>query len=133
MDAGWTVMPTVIVERQQALGLDPFDVNILLHLASYWWTPDNKPRPSKKTIATAMGVNSRTVQRHIASMEKEGLIWREEQRIAGKGSKPNLYHFDGLIKAAKPFAEEKLEERKRRADEDKDRVRRKRPHLKAVK
>jgi len=56
MDAGWTVMPTVIFERQKALGLDALDVNILLHLAGYWWTPDNKPHPSKRTIAAAIGV-----------------------------------------------------------------------------
>ena len=55
MDAGWTVMPTVIFERQKALGLDALDVNILLHLAGYWWTPDNKPHPSKRTIAAAIG------------------------------------------------------------------------------
>lgn len=33
MDAGWTVIPSVILDRQQALGLEPMDVNILLHLA----------------------------------------------------------------------------------------------------
>jgi len=41
--AGWTVIPNVLFERQQALGLDPLDVNILLHIASYWWTPEGKP------------------------------------------------------------------------------------------
>ena len=41
MDAGWTAFPSVIIERQGVLGLDALDVNILLHLASYWWTKDN--------------------------------------------------------------------------------------------
>lgn len=132
MEAGWTAMPTVLIERMTALGLQPLDLVILLHLASYWWTADNKPRPSKKTIATAIGVDPRTVQRRIAEMEKDGLIWREERRVAGKGSSPNLYHFDGLIKSATPFAIEKLEERKRRAEENEDRARRKRPKLMAV-
>ena len=129
MEAGWTAMPTVLIERMTALGLEPLDLVILLHLASYWWTADNKPRPSKKTIANAIGVDPRTVQRRIAEMEKDGLIRREEQRISGRGSKPNLYHFDGLIKAATPFAIEKVEERKRRAEENEDRIRRKRPKL----
>lgn len=70
MDAGWTVIPSVIIERQQVLGLDALDVNILLHLATYWWTPDNKPHPAKKTIADAIGVEPRTVQRRIAALEK---------------------------------------------------------------
>jgi predicted transcriptional regulator len=110
MDAGWTAVPSIILERQKALGLDSLDVNILLHLATYWWTHDNKPHPSKKTIAEAIGVKPRTVQRHIAELEAAGLIKREERRIVGKGSRTNLYHFDGLIKAALPFAKEKLEE-----------------------
>ncbi len=133
MDAGWTAFPTVIIERQKALGLDATDVNIILHLASYWWTSDNKPHPSKKTIAEALGVTPRTVQRHIAAMEKAGFIRREERRISGKGSLTNRYHFDGLIKEAKPFAEEKLKERGRREKDDKARPGRKgRPQLKVV-
>lgn len=132
MEAGWTAVPTVLIERMTALGLQPLDLVILLHLASYWWTADNKPHPSKKTIAAAIGVDPRTVQRRIAEMEKDGLIRREEQRISGRGSKPNLYHFDGLITAATPYAKEKLEERKRRMEENEARVRRKRPKLVAV-
>lgn len=133
MEAGWTAFPTVIIERQKALGLDPTDVNIILHLASYWWTSDNKPHPSKKTIAEALDVTSRTVQRRIAAMEKAGFIRREERRIPGKGSRTNLYHLDGLINEAMPYAREKLEERARRKQEDKARPGRKgRPQLKVV-
>ena len=133
MKAGWTAFPSVIFERQRALGLDALDINILLHLAGYWWTHDNKPHPAKKTIAHAMNVNPRTVQRRIASLEKAGLIRREERRIRGQGSKTNRYHFDGLIEAARPYAEEKLQEIARREAENKDRVRRKgRPKLRVV-
>ena len=132
MDAGWTAIPTVIFERQRALGLDALDVNILLHLAAYWWTPDNKPHPAKGTIAAAINVAPRTVQRHIAAMEKANFIRRQQRRLPGKGSKTNVYHFDGLIAAALPFAKEKLAEKKRRAEEDTKRVGRKRAPLTAV-
>ena len=106
MDAGWTAFPSVIIERQKALGLDAMDMNIILYLASYWWTKDNKPHPSKKTIAEALGVTPRTVQRRIAEMEKAKFIRREERRIPGKGSRTNWYHFDGLINEALPYAKE---------------------------
>lgn len=109
MEAGWTVVPNVLLERQKALGLDPVDINILMHLFSFWWTPSSKPHPSKKTIADAMGIDARTVQRHIARLEKAGLVRREERRISNVGSKSNIYHFDGLIAAAKPFAKEMTE------------------------
>lgn len=132
MDAGWTAIPTVIFERQKALGLDALDVNILLHLAAYWWTLDNKPHPSKKTIAAAIDVDPRTVQRRIAAMEKAGFIRRQQRRLPGKGSKTNIYHFDGLIAEALPYAKEKLAERKRRAEEDTKRVGRRRTTLTAV-
>lgn len=125
MDAGWTAIPSVIVERQKALGLDSLDMNIIVHLSTYWWTPDNKPHPSKKTIAEAVGVLPRTVQRRIAALEAAGLIRREERRIAGQGSKTNLYHFDGLIKEALPFAKEKLAERATRDEAKKSSVARK--------
>jgi len=111
MDAGWTVIPNVIIERQQALGLSSLDINILMHLATYWWKADEKPYPSKKTIATAIGVTPRTVQRRIAALEAGGLIHREERRIKGHGSKTNIYHLDGLIKEAQPFAQEKIGDR----------------------
>ncbi len=81
-----------------------------------------------------MNVNPRTVQRRIAALQNAGLIWREERRIPGQGSKTNRYHFDGLIKAARPYAQEKVRERARREAEDKDRVRRRgRPKLRVVK
>lgn len=108
-DAGWTAIPNVIFEYQQALGLDPLDVNILLHIASYWWKPDEKPWPSKVTIARAIDVDPRTVQRHIARLEAAKLICREQRRMPGIGSKTNIYHLDGLIKAALPYAAEKME------------------------
>ena len=63
MKAGWTVLPNVLFERQQALGLDPLDINIILHIASYWWSESGKPHPSKVTIAKAIGVTPRSVQR----------------------------------------------------------------------
>ena len=76
MEAGWTCIPSVIIERQRALGLDAIDINILMHLATHWWTEDNKPYPSKVTIATALDITSRTVQRRIAAMERDGFIRR---------------------------------------------------------
>ncbi len=134
---GWTAIPNIIVERQRVLGLDAIDINILMHLACYWWTADNKPHPAKGTIAEAMNIHPRTVQRRIAEMEKGGLIRREERRIQGKGSKgssTNIYHFDGLIKAAVPYAAEKVQEIEARNAARKARASRKgRPQLRLVK
>lgn len=133
MDAGWTAMPSVIIERQKALGIDALDMNIILHLASYWWTRDNKPHPSKTTIAEAIGVTPRTVQRRITALQEAGFIRREERRVRGKGSRTNLYHFEGLINAAQPYAKEKLNKIHERETERKKAVARKGKALHLVK
>lgn len=128
MEAGWTVLPSVILERQHDLGLDAIDVNILMQLARYWWFGDNPPHPSKKAIAECIGVDRSTVRRHIAKMETLGYI-RRAPRFNQRGQDTNVYHFDGLIKHATPFALEALEARKRRRAEEEARRKRRRPRL----
>ncbi|MGR9438406.1 helix-turn-helix domain-containing protein (plasmid) [Rhizobium leguminosarum] len=129
MSAGWSAFPNIIIERQRALGLEPLDINIILHLTQYWWTADNLPHPSVATIATAIGVTPRTIQKRIAALEKAGLMKREERRNTPRGSITNLYSFDGLIQAVTPFAKEKVEESKAKAEATKQRLARKKPKL----
>jgi predicted transcriptional regulator len=134
MDAGWTVFPSVLLERQRAFGLDAIDVNILLQLARYWWYADNPPHPTKKTIAECLGVDVSTVRKRIAAMEKDGLISRQKRFHAKHGGQQaNSYHFDGLIESAKPFAEEAIQLKEQRKKEDVARPRRKKPRLAVVK
>ena len=132
IDAGWVAFPSVFLQRQQALGLDPLDVNILLQLADHWWERDNLPFPSKKTLADRIGVKPRTIQRHIARMETAGFIKRIERRHSHGGNKTNRYSFDGLIKEAERFAQEILKERANRKREKSERNTRKGRHLRAV-
>lgn len=126
-NAGFTALPNIIFERQQALQLDSLDLNILLHLAGYWWDSENLPRPSKETLAKAIGVHPRTIQRRIAELEKWGYIKRIERKAACGDNLPNEYDLSGLIAAAKPFAEEKLKEIERRRTENEARITRKKP------
>lgn len=130
MEAGWTVLPSIILEKQQALGLDPVDVNILLQLARHWWYSERPPFPSKGTIAQCMNMSTSSVQRHIAQMERDGLIKREYRYKADKGGQDtNAYHFAGLIKAATPFALESVGTKEKRKAEDAARRRSKKPVL----
>lgn len=133
MDAGWTAFPSIILEKQHALGLEALDVNIILYLSTYWWESENKPHPTKKTIAEAIGVTPRTVQRRIAALERANFIRREYRSDKDKGNKSNKYHFDGLISAVGPYAQEKLNSIEERRTTEQDRRRRKRPVLKSIK
>lgn len=136
MGAGWTAVPNIIIKRQRQLGIEALDLNIILHLMSYWWKAGELPFPSKKTLAEAMNVNESTIRRRIASLEKGGLLKRIERRVEGDRSKTNQYDFSGLIEAVKPFAIEELAEiektRQAKAERTK-RMRPKKPELKAVK
>lgn len=131
-EAGWTAIPNVIFQRQRALGLDSVDINILLQLAAYWWTPGNHPYPSKARIAGAIGIDPRTVQRHIARLESGGLIRRIPRRSAAGGSHTNQYDLTPLAAAAKPYALEELQEIARRTKENSEKLSRKRPKLDVI-
>ena len=131
LEAGWVMIPNVLLERQQALGLSALDVNILLQILRHWWKKDELPFPSKKTIAECIGIKENTVQKRIREMERDGLIKRVPRRDSKhNGQTSNAYVFDGLIEAATPFAKEILEERKARSKEVAARRTRKRPKRK---
>lgn len=129
MDAGWNALPSIIIEKQEALGLDAIDMNIIVHLSNYWWRPDNLPHPSVETIAKAIGVKARTIQKRIKALEAANLIKREERRYTKGGSTTNLYSFEGLIAAARPFAEEKIAEIAAATEAKRKRLERKKPKL----
>ena len=126
-DAGWTAIPNVVLDKQAALGLEPMDVNIILQIAKYWWSPESPPFPSVGTLAEAIGVDARTVQKHITKMVDAGLLERHERFYSQGGQRSNAYTFKGLIARCTPFSEEIVTERKRKKARDKARVRRKTP------
>ena len=106
--AGFTALPDVIFQYQKALKLKPLDVLILLHLASYWWKPNENPWPSKGTIADAIDVDPRTVQRAIKKMEDLGYVKRIVRKAKAGDNLTNEYDLRGLVKAGKKFADEKI-------------------------
>ena len=128
MKAGWTMVPSVLMEHQRELGLNAIQFNILMQLAKHWWK-DTPPFVSKAKIARAMRVSPRTIQRHLTALETAGLI-RREVRYRQDGSRTsNLYFFDGLIEKAKPYAAAMAETRAKKIAE---RTERSRPALKLV-
>lgn len=127
IDAGWVAIPSTILEKQHALGMTPTEFNVFVQIARFWWTADNLPHPSKATIAKAMNMDPRTVQRVITALEKLKLVKRHERRTGPKGSMSTRYDFSGLIEKATPFAQEALAERERVKGEKLARLKRMRP------
>lgn len=132
MAAGWSAVPNILIEKQEALGLKPIEMNVILHLIQYWWFESNLPHPSVGTIAKALGVTDRTVQRTIKGLIELGFMEKEERRKTRHGSLTNLYSFNGLIEKLKPYAAEKITERKKKEADEKERIARKKPKLTVV-
>lgn len=110
IDAGYTALPNAILLRQQALGLDSIDLNIIMQIASYWWSRDKLPFPSKERIAKAIGIDKSTVRKRLAGLEKGNLIRRIHRPGKYGGNDSNAYDLDPLIKAATPYALEMIQE-----------------------
>jgi DNA-binding transcriptional regulator YhcF (GntR family) len=126
-EAGWTALPSVIFTRQQALRLEPLDLNIILHLAGAWWDADRMPYPSVETLATAIGVTPRTIQRRIKELESWGYIKRKKRTTSAGRQQSNHYDLTGLVKACQPFSHEHIADRDQRKREAVARSTRKKP------
>jgi DNA-binding MarR family transcriptional regulator len=129
MKPGWTMVPSVLMEYQRELGLNPIQFNILMQLAKHWWK-EAPPFVSKSTIARALRVSPRTVQRHLTALEQAGLIRREVRFRQDGGRTSNRYVFDGLIEKARPYAAQMAEAREKKLAE---RASRMTPQLRLVK
>lgn len=133
ISTGYTVLPTIVLRYQQRLKLKPLEINILLHLLSYWWQKDNLPHPGKNSLAVAVGVVPSTVRRCIKRLENAGYIQRIPRHTSRHGSTTNKYDFSGLIKALQPLAAEELEEISKRKARQIQRLKGKKPGLQLVK
>lgn len=117
--AGWTALPDVLFKSQKALKLKPFDVMVLLHLASHWWKPNENPWPAKAKIADALDVDPRTVQRSVQKMEKMGYVKRIARKASVGDILSNEYDLRGLVKVLEKLGDQQLAIRAARAAQDK--------------
>jgi DNA-binding MarR family transcriptional regulator len=106
MKLGFCMIPSLIFRAQRRLGLNPTQLAILLQLADYWWDADNKPFPSKQSLSERLGIGTRQIQRHIADMEKAGLVKRIERFGDDKRKLSNHYDLSGLVERLKQLEQE---------------------------
>lgn len=104
MKLGFCIIPSILLQAQQRLGLNPTQLVVLLQLVEFWWRDDSKPFPSKQTLSERIGLGPRQIQRHIADLEKAGLVKRIERRAAHRGKLSNEYDLSGLVERLKKIA-----------------------------
>lgn len=125
--AGWTAVPSVLFQRQQALQLNPLDLNIIMYLAGAWWESDRHPYMSVATMAAAIGVTERTIQRRIKELELWGYVKRVKRSSKAGRNLTNAYDLSGLAKACEPLSREHLTDVEQRQREAVARSTRKKP------
>jgi predicted transcriptional regulator len=116
MEAGFTILPSVLMTEQHELGLDPIDLNILLQLATHWWTANRPPYLTKATLARRLGVHPSTIRRHVARLEERGLLKRVKRTDRAHRQRSNLYDLKPLVAVLHPHAVKAIKERAQRRE-----------------
>jgi predicted transcriptional regulator len=103
---GFTIVPSVLLQCQERLGINGQQLAILMHLLDHWWEPNSKPWPSKEKIASRMQISTKQVQRHMRALEGAGFLKRGARFNNRGGQTSNLYDLSGLVERLKVLAEE---------------------------
>lgn len=97
INRGFSVVPSLLLKGQERLGISATELAILLHLLDFWWEERRRPYPTKDTIAARLQIGARQVQRHVAAMEKRGLVRRIERLSTNQAKLSNTYDLSGLV------------------------------------
>ncbi len=120
---GYAGIPSILIQCQRRLGLNPMQMNLCVQLLDYWFDPTRKPFPSKKDLAQRIGCTEKTIQNNIRELEKAGLVKREYRKTAAGDWNSNIYHLDGLVTKVQAlelgFAQEKKQRSERKAQLEK--------------
>jgi len=116
MKLGFSLLPSLIFRAQARLGLSPTHLAVLLQIADYWWEHERKPYPGTSALGERLSLSPRQVRRHIADLEKAGLVKRIERRAAHRGKLTNFYDLSGLVEKLKKLEPEfrEVQEMKRK-------------------
>jgi hypothetical protein len=71
---GWSPTPQLFYRQQSALGLTNNEIALIQHVSSYQYSLKDRPYPRASTLARAMGVSVRAIQKWKASLIQKGLL-----------------------------------------------------------
>jgi predicted transcriptional regulator len=103
LDAGFQVLPDLLLRHQRELKLTANDLVVLLHLTMAWWVRDRHPFPRTSTIARRMDASDRTIQRSIDHLRKLKLIYKTTRKDAAGENRPT-YDLSPLAAKLKEIA-----------------------------
>lgn len=109
---GFAIVPGVLIRAQAKLGLDAIDLAILLNVLLHWWKPGEWPYPPPSLIARRVGVSTRTIERHLESLQDRGFLVRHQSTASPDGLAVRRIELTGLVSRLQAFARAGLEMRK---------------------
>ncbi len=104
LQAGFTAIPNLVLNRYSALGITPGEMMFIIHVWQYWWT-EKDPYPSLKTISSKMSVSRRQVSNYTQSLKSKGYLLVHERLDPEFGQVTSEYDFAPLIRAITGDAE----------------------------
>ena len=87
---GHTPVPNLLIIHQRELGITNGELAVLIGLLMFMWSTKN-PFPAVSTLASHTGMASKTIRKHIRSLESKDLIRRKYRK-----SQTNEYDFGPL-------------------------------------
>jgi DNA-binding transcriptional ArsR family regulator len=111
-EAGYQVIPDVLIRAHQKLGLDALDVMIILNISMHWWAANDLPYPRVSVIAQRLDISPRTVQRRLDQLQERGMVERLAPERKG-GRTIRRFRLAGLVQGLEGLAAENLATRKR--------------------
>lgn len=112
LGGGFVVIPSVLLQHQQELGLDCEEVVVLTNLLAHWYYDDRMPYPRTETIAKRAGISRRTVQRRLKQLEAKGFVKRQVVTGEDQVRTLTLYDLRGTVEKLKPLGQTAKDVRK---------------------
>lgn len=104
--AGFTAVPSVLIRNQSLLGISHTELVVLLNLITHWWRAEELPFVRPTTIANRMGVDRRTVERAIRSLEESNLVRWLPPESRDEGPRIRRFDLSGLVSKLTSIADE---------------------------
>ena len=79
LSAGFVAVPNVLIKHQRKLNLTQNELTVIMNLLLHWWYKDKMPFPSTRNIAERSGLEVRTIQRALQSLQSKKMIAKVQQ------------------------------------------------------
>jgi len=104
LDAGFTMVPNILIEKYRKIGLNDKQLLVVICLLKYAFGK-KITYPSQKTIARVTGQTERNVRRMIRELKMMGYITVYKRYYKEEGKNPkrisNVYNLKGLLRKLK--------------------------------